>query len=238
MDADEAGIIGGGAGADPEPQPGPPPPRAGRPAREVVRFSFEEGAWILLFVALTILGASALHALGGRFAAAAQGTALFLLHGLVGLHVVRTERPKLRDWLTPRLGLAVVGAAGGAALVGINVAYGFVLERAHIAAPDVVSMLRDLVPLPVLVVWAVGFAPVVEELYFRGRLLDALDARVGRRWSGIVTSVLFAAVHGMKAFFPALLIFGFALLWLRRKTGGLVASIVAHAINNAVALFG
>lgn len=237
MNEDEAGIIGGGPGADPEPR-AEPPPRPERNAREVVRFSLEEGAWILLFVAATILGASALHALGGRFAAAAQGAALFLLHGFVGLHVVRTERPKLRGWLTPRLGLAVVGAAGGAALVGINVANAFVLERAHIAAPDVVSMLRDVVPLPVLVVWAVGIVPVVEEMYFRGHLLDALDTRVGRRWSGIVTSVLFAAVHGIKAYFPALLILGFALLWLRRKTGGLVASIVAHAINNAVALFG
>ena len=193
---------------------------------------------MLLFVAATILGASALQALGGIFAAASQGCVLFLLHGLVGLHVVRTERAKLGAWLAPRGALVVAGVAGGAALVAVNVVYGFALERAHVSAPDVVSLLRGLVPLPVLVVWAVGLAPVVEEMYFRGRLLDALDARIGPRWSGAVTSVLFAAVHGVKAFFPALLVFGVALLWLRRRTGGLVASILAHAINNAVALIG
>jgi len=49
--------------------------------------------------------------------------------------------------------------------------------------------------------------------------------------------VTFAAIHLIPEFFPALLVFALTLVWLRRRTGSLVAPIVAHAINNLVALF-
>jgi membrane protease YdiL (CAAX protease family) len=52
-----------------------------------------------------------------------------------------------------------------------------------------------------------------------------------------VTSVAFAGIHLIPEFFPALLVFALGLLWLRRRTGGLVAPIVAHAVNNVAALF-
>jgi membrane protease YdiL (CAAX protease family) len=99
-------------------------------------------------------------------------------------------------------------------------------------------MLRGLLPESALLAWAAVLAPVVEEMYFRGRLLDAFTPKLGPGWAGTISSLAFAAIHGIPAFFPAYLVFAFVLLALRRRTGGLAAPILAHMINNAFALIG
>lgn len=223
MQADEAGIIGGGSPADP-----------GR--RVLVRFLLEEAAWLLAAFAATVFAAQILGALGGRWAASAPGAALFGLHALVGLHVLRADGAKVPGWL--RVGFRDVawGIAGGAVLLGFNTAYGWLLEALRVTPPDVAGLLRELLPVPALYAWAAGLAPVVEELYFRGRLLEAFGALVGPAWAGAITSIAFAAVHGIPVFVPAYLVFAVVLLALRRRTGGLIAPIVAHMVNNAFAL--
>ena len=238
MSGNEAGIIGGPGGADPgapPEQPSPPlPPEPTRPALLVP--ALEEGAWLLGAIALTAFVSMALTALKGKFAAAAPPVALFGLHGLVGLHVLRAERGKLPTWLRRGWRIVLAGLAGGALLLAFNGAYSWSIERIGVTPTDVISELTSLAPMPVIVAWAGFFAPIVEELYFRGRLLDALDARIGERWSTAVTAVLFGADHGIPEYFPAFVVLGLGLVWLRRRTGGLVAPIVAHILNNLVAL--
>jgi len=225
MQLDQAGIIEGASSHDPQ------PPGLGK-------FLAEEGAWLLAAFAVTILTASVLQGRGGRWAGAAPAVALFGLHGLVGVHVVRTELSKLASWFRIDRRAVVWGVAGGAFLLGFNGAYGLALERLGVVPPDVAAMLRGLLPESVLVVWAAVLAPVVEEMYFRGRLLDAFAAKLGPGWAGTISSLAFAAIHGIPAFFPAYLVFAFVLLALRRRTGGLTAPILAHIINNAFALMG
>ena len=53
-------------------------------------------------------------------AAAAPGVALFGLHGLVGIHVVRTELTKLAGWFRIDRRAVVWGVAGGAFLLAFN----------------------------------------------------------------------------------------------------------------------
>ena len=224
MEPDEAAIIGGASPGQPE-----------RPA--LGRFVIEESAWLLAVFAVTVLVSRLVAAPGGAWAAAAPGVALFGLHGLVGVHVVRRERGKLAGWLTLDRRIALWGLAGGAVLLALNGVYGALLDALGVAPPDVASELRAMLPETALVVWAGLLAPVVEELYFRGRLLDALDLRVGRVASGWITSVLFAGVHGIREFFPAYLAFACVLLYLRRRTGSLSASIAAHVLNNVFALY-
>ena len=223
MSTDGARIIGGGSPRDP-----------GR--GELLRFALGEGAWLLLAFAVTVLAAQLLLLLGGRWAAAAPGVALFGLHGLVGAHVVRPDGAKFPDWLRVKPRDVAWGVAGGAVLLAFNSAYGWALDQAGVSAPDVASALRGLLPGPALFAWAAVMAPVVEELYFRGRLLDALDTRLGRFAAAVITSAGFAAIHGIPVFLPAYLVFAVVLLALRRHTGALVAPIVAHMINNAFAL--
>jgi membrane protease YdiL (CAAX protease family) len=225
MEPDDAGIIESASSHDPHP--------AG-----LGRFLAEEGAWLLAAFAVTILAASFLEGRGGALAAAAPGVALFGLHGLVGLHVVRTEFPKLSTWFRIDRRAVLWGAAGGASLLAFNAIYGLALERVGIVPPDVAEMLKHLMPRVALYTWAAALAPIVEEMYFRGRLLDAFTPKLGPGWAGTISSLAFAAIHGIPAFFPAYVVFAFVLLWLRRRTAGLAAPILAHMINNAFALLG
>ncbi|HEX4824986.1 MAG TPA: CPBP family intramembrane glutamic endopeptidase [Candidatus Polarisedimenticolaceae bacterium] len=201
-----------------------------------MRFLLGEAAWLLAAFAVTVLVAQALQALGDGWADAAPGAALFGLHGLIGIHVLRANARSIAAWLAVRGKDLAWGAAGGALLLAFNVVYGKLLDTAGVTPPDMVALLRELLPMPALILWAGFLAPVVEEMYFRGRLTEAFDGRVGPRWSGVITSAAFAAIHGIPVFIPAYLVFAAVLLGLRRKTGGLIAPIVAHVINNTAAL--
>lgn len=223
MELHETGIIGGASAEVPQ-RPG------------LGKFLAEEGAWLLAAFAVTILTASVLQGRGGVLAAAAPGVALFGLHGLVGIHVIRTEFAKLAGWFRIDRRSVVWGVGGGAFLLAFNALYGLALEAMGVVPPDVAAMLRGLIPEFALVAWAAVLAPVVEEMYFRGRLLDAFVPKLGPGWAGTVTSLAFAAIHGIPEFFPAYVVFAVVLLALRRRTGGLAAPILAHMINNAFAL--
>src|SRR5262245_21313824 len=148
------------------------------------KFLAEEGAWLLAALAVTVLTASFLQSRGGLLEAAAPGVALFGPHGLVGIPVVRTERPKLLRWFRIERRAVLWGACGGVALLAFNGLYGLALEAVGVAPPDVADMLKHLLPKLALIAWAAVLAPIVEEMYFRGRLLDALSVRIGPGWAG------------------------------------------------------
>jgi len=221
MQPDEARIIGGGSPSVPG-------------WKAFGRFLIEEAAWLLAAFAVTVLVAQVL--LATRWSAAAPGVALVGLHALIGLHVIWNDAPSVPAWLRVRWRDFAWGLAGGAVLLGFNAAYGWCLDAAGIEVPDVPAFLRELLPVPVLFVWAGGIAPLVEELYFRGRLLEAFGARIGPVWAGVLSSAAFAAIHGIPAFIPAYLVFAAVLLALRKRTGALVAPITAHVLNNTLAL--
>lgn len=86
-------------------------------------------------------------------------------------------------------------------------------------------------------VGAVGIAPVLEELLFRGILLPWLRRVLGA-WPAIVlSSVIFAAAHSDA--WPApipLFILALFLGYLAYRTTSLVASITLHATFNAVSM--
>ena len=80
---------------------------------------------------------------------------------------------------------------------------------------------------------AAVWAPVVEELFFRGAFYSAWRQRWGRWLSSLATGVIFAAVHpqGWTAI-PALGAVGLVLALLREWRGSLIAPVTAHALNN------
>lgn len=105
--------------------------------------------------------------------------------------------------------------------------------------------LRELFDLPdervalaIAVAGVVVTAPVAEEMLFRGFLYTALRRCWGFVPALAVSSILFAAMHfdptGLYALLvlPAALLFG----WLRERTGGIFAPILAHAVFNAAAV--
>jgi CAAX protease family protein len=81
------------------------------------------------------------------------------------------------------------------------------------------------------------FAPITEELAFRGLGYTLLE-RFGE-WAAIVlVGVAFALVHGLVEGFPLLFAFGAGLALLRARTTSVYPPMLLHATFNAVALIG
>jgi membrane protease YdiL (CAAX protease family) len=90
--------------------------------------------------------------------------------------------------------------------------------------------------LAVLAVLVVAGAPVVEELFYRGLLLRAVQRRFGPRVAIAVSAVAFAGAHFELLQFPALLALGVLLGVLAVRYGRLGPGIFAHAGFNAVTM--
>jgi uncharacterized protein len=91
--------------------------------------------------------------------------------------------------------------------------------------------------LPLLAILAV-LAPLAEELVFRGLLYGWLAGRWGGRVAVLASSLAFAVAHVEPAHAILVLPLGLWFGWLRWRTGSLVPSIVAHIVNNGVAVAG
>jgi len=112
----------------------------------------------------------------------------------------------------------------------------------------VVMIARGAAPVRVagITVAAVLVAAVLEELVFRGVLLALLDRALPQRWriagayigwGGVALTLSFVALHGLRpgllaGVLPAALLY----LWLRERTGSLLAPIAAHLAWNVSVL--
>lgn len=108
----------------------------------------------------------------------------------------------------------------------------------------VVMLVRGAAPvrLGAMTVAAVLVAAVLEEVVFRGVLLALLDRALPQRWrvagayigwGGLALTAAFIALHGLRpglllGVVPAALLY----LWLRERTGSLLAPIAAHLAWN------
>lgn len=93
-------------------------------------------------------------------------------------------------------------------------------------------------PLALLVVTA---GPLVEELLFRGVLLSAAMRYVPAGAASFATALLFACVHLPDLGFlwyalPNLLLLGLILAWLRLQSESIWPAVIAHSVNNALAV--
>ena len=78
-------------------------------------------------------------------------------------------------------------------------------------------------------------APILEELIFRGIILDGLLKRYSPAKSIIISSVLFGIVHLNPWQFIGTLIIGLFLGWIYYKTKKLTLTIIIHFVNNLIA---
>ena len=92
-----------------------------------------------------------------------------------------------------------------------------------------------------LVVVVASLGPLVEELLFRGVLLSALMQHWRAGWSIAISALLFALVHLPSMQWqwyalPDLALLAAALAWLRLRSGSLWPAVLAHGINNLLAV--
>jgi membrane protease YdiL (CAAX protease family) len=78
-------------------------------------------------------------------------------------------------------------------------------------------------------------APVVEELVFRGVFLRAVARHVSIWAAALAQAVVFVLLHEEVAQYPVLFSLAIGASWLAWRSGGLLAPIALHAVNNAVA---
>ncbi|HEX4779359.1 MAG TPA: CPBP family intramembrane glutamic endopeptidase [Usitatibacter sp.] len=80
-------------------------------------------------------------------------------------------------------------------------------------------------------------APVTEELIFRGFLISGLrPTRLGASGAVLVSSLVWAVIHGQYDFYGMASIFALGILLgaARIRTGSVVVPIVLHALSNAI----
>lgn len=88
-----------------------------------------------------------------------------------------------------------------------------------------------------LILLAVVIAPLTEEMIFRGFFQTMIRSYLGRPWLAIVmTSALFAMVHGNLTHWPALFVLALGLGYTYEKSGSLFRPIFMHALFNGVAV--
>jgi uncharacterized protein len=94
-----------------------------------------------------------------------------------------------------------------------------------------IDSVREAITVPIALV---AIPAISEELFFRGLLLPGLARRYGARVSLVVTSVLFGLFHIMPVAIVYATLAGFALGFVRQRTGSLLPCIAMHGAFNAV----
>ena len=79
-------------------------------------------------------------------------------------------------------------------------------------------------------------APVVEELIFRGIILQGLRRNYSAFVSVFMSALLFALFHLNPWQFPATFILGLLLGWIMIKNNNILLAIIGHSINNLMVL--
>lgn len=80
------------------------------------------------------------------------------------------------------------------------------------------------------------FAPLVEELVFRGAILRSLLGSLNKHWLAIlISAILFALIHLNLAQMPHAFIIGLLLGWIYYRTGSILPGVAFHWVNNTAA---
>jgi membrane protease YdiL (CAAX protease family) len=127
-------------------------------------------------------------------------------------------------------------------IAGSTLIYSFIanalIAAFYPASKDWFTVPHDnLVSAIELFVLAAVFAPIAEELLFRGWIYTSLRAQFGFWIALLISSAIFAGLHYEDTHIYALAVFpvGLALGAIRETSGSLKASISFHAFFNAVA---
>ena len=155
-------------------------------------------------------------------------TVLFFGKGYVKLSFGRIEKPMV--W--PAVGMSVLIAASQAfvllsalSLLDVDLLYqGEELERRQQFFSGIAGALNACI-----------FGPIMEEICFRGLVLEGLLKTRCRPWLAIlISALLFALLHGLGANFVTAMLFGILVGWLYWRTGSIIPGIIIHITNNSL----
>jgi len=167
---------------------------------------------------------------------------------LAAVYCARLGRRVARPW---QFGLRRPGAGwrSAAGMIGLLLLAFILLDAAwsEVVHPSKEKLLETLgtkesTALLVFSAWLTCIvAPICEEILFRGYIFTALRNWRGMLPAAVLTGILFGGVHATSAPVADLLplgLLGFGLCLLYRYTGSLYPGMLAHSLNNSIALAG
>ena len=164
----------------------------------------------------------------------AQSLVLFALPGCLLMPAWRTQRRTAREswiWVLLALGLAALARAVSTPL---NAWWAEKLGAPGSLLPRAEGPLENAVQL-----LAVAVIPAAaEEIFFRGALLTNLLQRGSRTQALLLTTAMFALMHGSLPGLPGHLLISLVLTLLMLCGGRLYAPVLAHMVYNLLALAG
>lgn len=195
-------------------------------------------SWVCLNALCSVLIGRLLVGEAGRFALilTAQFSSYIILAGLLyRFWCWKGWKP----WLTLDWGLVTKGYV--CLLIGMPVLE-LAIERITGVAPNIqLSLLPYFRGLSisqgvVLALIAVLLGPLLEELLFRGFLLQSATAKLGTFGGIVVSSAIFALVHGNLWALPGPFFFGIVTATLAVRTNSLSSGYALHVLWNATTL--
>lgn len=142
-------------------------------------------------------------------------------------------------WSDVPLGVATGLGAQIALAVVVALLYqvlGVDLDKVGTSAEALTSSATDVVGVVLLVAIVAVAAPLVEELFYRGLWLRAVERRWGTTLAVVMSSLLFGSIHFQPYDMPALVGFGLVAGVLTVRTGRLGPAIWAHVAFNLSAV--
>jgi uncharacterized protein len=215
--------------------------------REAKSLSNLIGVFIAMLIAtLVTAGLARLSAkeLGGELPPWTRLTYLFVGEGidtvlvLTALVFWRVRQNKSRRSLLQLACCWTVSVPCLGAMLLLNFGYHQVLT--HVLKLDPENIIQWNNDNSLLLAWslAICFQPaVIEELYFRYLMFDALRMAMGTHAVVWITAVMFAACHiGVPLSMPVLFVLGLLLGYARWASGGVLLPMFLHFLHNTVVL--
>lgn len=201
---------------------------------------------ILGLIALMVAGDQAIedHPQALAIALGANILLQVLLLGATVWFTIRKYGGKWRDLGVQRPARGgvwlAIGLFGGAML--LQFVYGIVLDIAGISPDtDLPGQVFDhFLPFLVVLALTLVFAPVIEEIFFRGFVFGALRQRWGAVAAALASGVLFGLAHagnpGYLPVLPAVVLIGALFAWGYYFSGSILPSMGAHFLFNSLSL--
>jgi membrane protease YdiL (CAAX protease family) len=194
-----------------------------------------------------------------------QGTLLATLNGNTVIAAVDQQRFAMTNLWTTGLGMVCLaytasrlswpewrGTSGWRAALLTMLAWSLVLAVLHHgslrhgavmvhtaqtqAVAATIAGARALAGVPFALLLVAVLGPLYEEFVFRCCVLGGLARHLSFGWANLIQALLFAAAHHDTPRFLFYFGMGLVLGWLVKRTRGLAAPVLLHALNNAYAV--
>ena len=110
------------------------------------------------------------------------------------------------------------------------------VEHADDPLLPVLATLSGVGPIAWFFTLLAVIVPLGEEVFFRGFVYGGLRARWGVPIAALASALFFSAVHLQVVHGFPIFLLGLILAWLYERNGSLVPAVIAHALNNVIAV--